>query len=51
MVFITLPVPSMNFTGSSGRRKAQSSLWSGVRASVALPSSAEPMLVPYPPGR
>ena len=34
-----------------GRRKAQSSLWSGVRANVALPSNAEPMLVPYPPGR
>ena len=50
-VFITLPVPSVTFTGPLGRRNSQSSLWSGVRANVDLPSNAEPMLVPYPPGR
>jgi hypothetical protein len=42
---VTLPLPSVNFTGSSGLRKAQSCWWSGVRANVALHCNAEPMLV------
>ncbi len=44
-MLITRAVPSWNFVAGLGPRNFQSSLWSAVRARVALPSSAEPMLV------